>query len=317
MSIGILLKSGGGGTGSDEVTATRGSILTGYSSLTVDSNDEVVGGTMPTRGGATITPTTSAQTLNCSGHYMTGNVVVNPISPTRGGATITPTTSQQIVDCSGKYMTGNVVVNPISPTMGGQTVTPTDSDQVISCANHYMTGNISVPAVSGLSGKGEVVLWWSWGDAGQGYAAGCNGKYLNLVPDTDKRFPFEGRVSCNWSDGVKLPLYIQSSSTNYYDDYFGLNRTINLTNVDYISFRLKCTSSGGSSSSYQLECSSTQWPKNNGSGGVRGSIYYGGGKWEDDFVFSVTPGTKGTFVVGINCENLSLYCKEVKVGRRS
>lgn len=80
MSYGILLKGGDGGIGSDEVTAKRAQILTGYTALTADSSDEVVGGTMPILAGASYSPQTYAQSYNCAGHYMSGNVSLGAAS---------------------------------------------------------------------------------------------------------------------------------------------------------------------------------------------------------------------------------------------
>lgn len=45
--------------------------------------------------------------------YHNGNGYVNQSISTMGGQTITPSSSAQTVSCSGKYMTGNVVVNAI------------------------------------------------------------------------------------------------------------------------------------------------------------------------------------------------------------
>ena len=45
----ILMKAGGG-TGSDECTATKGNVLAGKTAVTSDSNDEAVAGTMPNKG---------------------------------------------------------------------------------------------------------------------------------------------------------------------------------------------------------------------------------------------------------------------------
>ena len=42
--------SGGGGTGSDECTASKAQVLTGYTAVTSDSGDEAVEGTMPNNG---------------------------------------------------------------------------------------------------------------------------------------------------------------------------------------------------------------------------------------------------------------------------
>ena len=50
MSQAIILKGGAGGVGSDDVTAGKAQVLRGYKTITSDSDDEVVEGTIPNRG---------------------------------------------------------------------------------------------------------------------------------------------------------------------------------------------------------------------------------------------------------------------------
>lgn len=77
----ILLPMGGGGGGaSDECTAIRSHVLAGYTAVTADSNDEPVEGLIQSMGGRTITPSSAAQTVSCSGKYMTGNITVGTVS---------------------------------------------------------------------------------------------------------------------------------------------------------------------------------------------------------------------------------------------
>lgn len=50
MAQAILLRGGAGGITSDDVTASKAQVLQGYRTITSDSNDEVVEGTVPNRG---------------------------------------------------------------------------------------------------------------------------------------------------------------------------------------------------------------------------------------------------------------------------
>lgn len=79
MSQANLLKGGGGGVSSDDVTATKAQVLKGCKTITADSDDEIVEGTLPTISGTTLTPTTSAQTYYCAGYYITGNIAIGAI----------------------------------------------------------------------------------------------------------------------------------------------------------------------------------------------------------------------------------------------
>ena len=46
----VLMHPMGGGIGSDDVTAAKAHVLAGHNTVTTDSDDEVVEGTMPDRG---------------------------------------------------------------------------------------------------------------------------------------------------------------------------------------------------------------------------------------------------------------------------
>ena len=50
MADAILMAGGTGGVGSDDVTASKAQVLQGYKTVTTDSDDEIVEGTIPNRG---------------------------------------------------------------------------------------------------------------------------------------------------------------------------------------------------------------------------------------------------------------------------
>lgn len=70
----------GGGGGSDVCTAARDKVLAGFKAITKDSNDEPVEGLIQSMPGQTVTPASYAQTVNCLGKYMTGNIAVGAVS---------------------------------------------------------------------------------------------------------------------------------------------------------------------------------------------------------------------------------------------
>ena len=63
MADAILMAGGTGGVSSDDVTAGKAQVLQGYKTVTNDSDDEVVEGTIPKRG----TWSTASEVLNASG----------------------------------------------------------------------------------------------------------------------------------------------------------------------------------------------------------------------------------------------------------
>lgn len=62
MAQAILLRGGAGGVTSDDVTASKAQVLQGYKTVTTDSDDEVVEGTIPNRG----TWVTASEVTNAS-----------------------------------------------------------------------------------------------------------------------------------------------------------------------------------------------------------------------------------------------------------
>lgn len=69
----ILLGSGGGGFGSDDVTATKDHVLAPFTAITSDSDDEPIAGTIPSANAATHYATTSEQKIMNAGTYAAGD----------------------------------------------------------------------------------------------------------------------------------------------------------------------------------------------------------------------------------------------------
>lgn len=76
--MGHVLFPLGGGSDTSAVTATAPDIVSGK--VIIDSNGNLITGTMPTMAGSTITPSKSRQTISCSGKKMTSNIIVEAIS---------------------------------------------------------------------------------------------------------------------------------------------------------------------------------------------------------------------------------------------
>ena len=139
MSSAILIKSGGGGVSSDEVTATRAQVLEGKTALTSDSGDEIATGTM--LSDATIT--NANQLLHGISAYGRHGVKVN--GNLLSDATIS-NNNQMLSGVvaygkNGTKYTGNI------PSMNGSTITPSTAQQTVSCAGHKMNSNVVVNAI--------------------------------------------------------------------------------------------------------------------------------------------------------------------------
>lgn len=104
----ILLGGGGAGTLSTDVTASKANVLAGTRTITSDSNNEVVEGTMPNLGAVN-------QSLGINGTYVipagyhNGSGRISQSIPIQNGVTIVPSGSTQTIG-SGKYLNGNITV---------------------------------------------------------------------------------------------------------------------------------------------------------------------------------------------------------------
>jgi hypothetical protein len=116
----IPLSFGTFGGGSDEVTATRAQVLTGYTAITADSADEPIEGTIPIKSGQTYYPTLANQNI-AQGQYLGGIQVINKITPTnilakniKAGTTVKVNNGNaDIIDVEGTYSTPSSGQNPI------------------------------------------------------------------------------------------------------------------------------------------------------------------------------------------------------------
>ncbi len=108
----IIMGGGGGGTLSSDVTATRANVLAGTRTVTSDSNNEVVEGTMVNRG-------TVNQSIGINGSYTipqgyhSGAGKVSQSVSTKGAATYYPTTSDQVINAN-QWLTGAQTIKAIS-----------------------------------------------------------------------------------------------------------------------------------------------------------------------------------------------------------
>lgn len=108
MAESLILKQGGG-VGSDELTATVAQVLSGYTAVTKDSDDEIGTGTMPNRGAV-------SQALNAGDSYTvpqgyhngSGKITANSLaSQTPANAVAANLTSGKTAWVNGTKVTGN------------------------------------------------------------------------------------------------------------------------------------------------------------------------------------------------------------------
>lgn len=91
-----LRSGGGGGISSDELTATADKVLSGYTYVGQDSDDDINIGSIPSQAAKTVIPSTSAQTALSAGYYTTGAITVAAIPNQKsdsGNVTLNSTTT--------------------------------------------------------------------------------------------------------------------------------------------------------------------------------------------------------------------------------
>lgn len=113
MGIGYIAGSGGGGgVTSDEVTAKKENVLTGKTTVTADSDNAVVGGTMPNNGSVKYTlGINGSYTIPKGYHDGTGKVTQS--IQTRAGETFYPAGYNMTVS-KNQYLTGDLIIHAIT-----------------------------------------------------------------------------------------------------------------------------------------------------------------------------------------------------------
>jgi hypothetical protein len=74
----VIFKSGSGGSGSDDVTASSSHVLAGHTAITSDSGDEPKGGTIPSKSAEEYNTSGSDQVIS-SGQYLAGDQTVKGV----------------------------------------------------------------------------------------------------------------------------------------------------------------------------------------------------------------------------------------------
>lgn len=150
----IIMTGGYAGDDSDDCTAVKSQVLTGYKAITKDSDDDAVTGTMPERGAWTGSVGMNGSVIIPDGHH-SGTGKVNGPSVTQRGAWTSGIGINGKVLIPEGYHNGQGYVNQSIATLGGQTITPSATQQTVSCSGKYMTGNI---VINGYSAKTYSIM---------------------------------------------------------------------------------------------------------------------------------------------------------------
>lgn len=198
----LTMGAGGGGVGSDELTAKASDVREGMLYVGSDTNDEAGTGTLKDNKAWTGSVGRNTSIWIPDGIHA-GSKVNGPKMTDVAGKTVAPTESEQTAVASGSYVTGDIKVGAISKTYVGsgvtkqaaKTVTPSESEQTAVPANVYTTGAVKVGAIS----KTHV---------GSGVTRQA-GK--TITPSTAKQ-----TVSCN-GKLMTGDIVVNAIPSNYYD----------------------------------------------------------------------------------------------------
>ena len=227
MSSGILVKSGGGGTTSEDVTAKLSDNLVGKTGVASDSGDEIGVGTL-----------CSDATLDAAGNLSSGVIaygkdgarIVGSMENMNGG-TWTPNASNQTVQCAGKKMNSNIVIGAVPSSF-----VPTNSAYIY---NYGWGGLVN----RGVDGKG-----YSTGAVGT--VTGLSNNRLPVI-DSNKRLSYNmasndnkcafvtvGSINMTPFKTIRWRLYgytVSATSTNFNLLILNTSKTIVAFKRYYIS----------------------------------------------------------------------------------
>lgn len=227
MGSAFILKSGGGGILSEDVTALRSQVLEGKTTITADSNDSIITGTM----------------LSDANISAPNQLLENVIAYGRNGARYSGTAlndanisnSNQLLQGVIAYGRNGAKYSGNMQSMNGVTITPTTSQQIVSCANKKVLNDIIVQPIPStyinIGGSGGS---WTVFDSGA-YADGWafvpkyydfNDKYNNVLVEYE---------TLTDENGVSKYCVITRENGSETKLAAVLNRAIDLTNISKIN----------------------------------------------------------------------------------
>lgn len=105
----VLASGGGGGTGSDECTASKAQVLAGYTAVTSDSGDEAAEGTMPNNGDQSATLKCGQSKKIPAGYTQGGTVKAADLASQTGATAVAnQISSGKTAWVNGKQLTGTL-----------------------------------------------------------------------------------------------------------------------------------------------------------------------------------------------------------------
>jgi len=153
MADAILMAGGTGGVTSDDVTASKAQVLQGYKTVTTDSSDEVVEGTIPKRG----TWSTASEVVNASGestvHVRFEEGYYNKDGQYKPTAKIPYAVLSNVLGIDANKMLSNANVAGVTGNI----------KMVDTKLNNYTNNKARLVAIDG--NRGKLIMWLGYGNA--------------------------------------------------------------------------------------------------------------------------------------------------------
>lgn len=256
-----ILHQSGGGVSSEDVTAAKAQVLSGYSTVTSDSDDEVVAGTMVDRGAINQSlPINGSYTIPQGYHNGQGKVTQSVT--TKAAQTYYPSTSEQSI-ASGRYLSGAQTIAAVGQEnlsagniKNGTTVKITNGNGNIYSVTGNYTGTKHMMSVSAAQGFGESSAYWNQGPFEESFTMPQNGVLIYGG--------FSAGVSAgSASPNVVCEIYVNNTridhrNINSEEDYAWratmVNKTRNVNKGDVIKIRAATTVGSSAMAFIQAMC---------------------------------------------------------------
>lgn len=231
----VLMTGAGGGTGSDECTASKAQVLAGHTAVTSDSDDESVEGTMPNNGEQSAT-LKCGQSKQIPAGYTTGGTVTaaDLASQTSGDATAAYIYKGKTAWVNGNKLTGNMTCQSVlsfsaaaystsqvlatwkNPSKGpfsgviicaktGGYPTNKDDSRVYTGVGSNSAANGTSSAIIGNLQAGQTYYFRIWG-----YVTCSAGNFYSANKDATCKVTAHGRAAYTSSGTFTVPAGVRS-----------------------------------------------------------------------------------------------------------
>ena len=192
----ILLKGGGGGVSSDELTATNAHVLKGRKYVGKDTDDEIGTGSIPSKESATYYATTSDQTIS-AGQYLSGDQTIKKLTQSNlsagniktGVSVKVNNGSGNVFDVTGTFC-GDATLASAGNLINGQVAYGKDGVKY--------TGTLAVQSILSFSATpySDTQITFSWKNPAKGAFSG-----VIIVGRTDGYYPTNVSDGTRWYKG--------------------------------------------------------------------------------------------------------------------